>query len=238
MAGKLEDVVRQGTQRFRNRKNELRRYEALSPGAKLVTDLGDMLYPEKDKNFKNKYLPSVEKYTGYVPRDDVRGFVYPPRKDPAQNTIYQRDTLSYTLNPNDRIGNENHEVSHLLDHRNSGGINHPLEFNRSLGISNEDFMGFWKGLSDTLEANKDSLRRSYMSTADSDYMDRPKKAPFAELMALMNQIEDTYNVDLTKDRRFAEFFANPLYKEMYNSATGYRRTRMDAKDLKPYTPRK
>lgn len=198
--------------------------------------VGDRLIKHPRKvPFKNKYLP-VEKVVGWL-KPNTKGFTVKKPWDKAQNTIFQEEQLGEMKDPRFAESNEHHEVGHSLMHRGTKAWyeNQPLDRNAELGVSADEANRLEQGLKEAMATHRQSIEKDFPHAANA-YTENPKGAPFYEIMATLNQIEDTYGVDLRKDPRFREVFQDPVLAEIYNSQTGYRRTRMDARDPSPFTP--
>lgn len=131
-----------------------------------------------------------------------------------------------------------HEAEHLMARRQLGsGSKINTKFDELIG--NKDMRA--KFVKSAIEAGPYLTEKYGMESA---YFD-PKMAKFQgsrapnllfEQLATLAGIEQTHNVDLTKDPVLRKtLFKDKDVRETYNALTGLRQTRLDARDLPPYT---
>ena len=134
-----------------------------------------------------------------------------------------------------------HEAEHLLAKR---GLGDALAINAKF----DELMGNSKARRQFVEAavkmqpyleKTYGTQSSYFTPEMFAFQERKGKGPvllfeqFAELAA----IEQATGKDLTKDPELRKtIFKDKKVREVYNSMTGLRQTRLDARDLAPYTP--
>lgn len=129
-----------------------------------------------------------------------------------------------------------HEESHLLSGRNTGkGVGHPLYQKKNIATGDVDMLKY--DLVKAINANRQELFEKFPELKESGYMLNPANAALEEIMADLNSLEENYGIDITKDPLFHKVFRSTRNKELYNASSGYRRTRMDARDPEPYNPK-
>lgn len=211
--------------------------------------LGSVGYPRSERATRIKNIPAKEMpYTAAgIPNLLVRempmlddtgalGFVLNSNrvKDKTSNQAMQpnvflaSDAAPHTLA---------HEVEHLLARQNAGWTTETRDmFRRLLGSeATPGQRSFLNGLKTSLPYLKEKygLEDGYM---DKDFIDRNGGVGLHEIFATLSGIETHLGVDLTKDPELRKtMFKDRNVREAYNAVTGLRQTRLDAKDLKPYT---
>lgn len=139
----------------------------------------------------------------------------------------------------DELHTRAHEAEHVLAKRGLGDA-------RSINDKFDELMGDSKArrrfVSEALGL-QDYLRNTYGIT--SSYFN-PKQREFQgsllpnllfEQLAELAAVEQARNTDLTKDPTLRNtIFKDKKVREVYNAITGLRQTRLDARDLAPYTP--
>jgi hypothetical protein len=195
------------------------------------------MYSYKEEEPENQYVP-INVLSALFDKDKLppaAAFTVSPEEGPVAAPVDR-----FYLNRKHMTGNKNndkfirkHEVGHILDMRNTGDRQHPLEKSYPRDAKN---LTNW--LKTSIDTNLLELQKRYPSIKNAGYLQSRTgmwKAPLAEIMSDLNAIEETYNVDLTKDPAFKSVFANRRFKAMYEASRSYRRTRMDARDPRPYT---
>ncbi len=82
---------------------------------------------------------------------------------------------------------------------------------------------------------KDYLTKKYDVHLPA-YFSRSRPEEFHEQVATLSAIEQVKNVDLTQDPELRKtLFKDPTTRKAYRAITGLRQTRLDARDLPPYT---
>jgi hypothetical protein len=130
-----------------------------------------------------------------------------------------------------------HELNHVLSNRanpqDERQLKHPLYHTVGPG----DASAFMEDLRKTIGRNKLQLIAKYPELGQSNYIVNPERQNLEELMSDLAAIEDVYGVDLTKEPALKDVFRSSRNLSMYRASTGYRRTRMDARDPAPYDPK-
>jgi hypothetical protein len=186
------------------------------PGARAMYDKS---LQDLDSNTRGYAVSALRGEKG-VPTQDVV-FLKPGR--PAMDELHTRA----------------HEAEHVLAKRGLGNA-------RSINTKFDELMGDPKArrrfVSEALGL-QDYLRNTYGIT--SGYFN-PRQREFQgpllpnllfEQLAELAAVEQSRNTDLTKDPTLRNtIFKDKKVREVYNSLTGLRQTRLDARDLSPYTP--
>ena len=131
-----------------------------------------------------------------------------------------------------------HEVEHLLARQNLG---HPTKINNKFDELTGD-----KGLRNVFVSEaikvapylekKYGLESGYFSEAMRDFQGSRAKNLLYEQLAELGALEQKHNVRLTQDPELQKtLFKNPAVREAYDAITGLRQTRLDPRDLPPYT---
>ena len=187
---------------------------------KLISDLISLRGVPKPEYNRN-YVPGLK--THPIEGLNVAGVTPNPKRIPAMDEVF----YDWKNNP---TGNIHHEVDHILQQR-SGYKDPMLEL-----LGPQVYTEFEVKLKDTLKRNKEALAKKYPKVfSNSAYFANPSGIPVTELMAELNAVEDTYKVDLLKDDLLKDVFFNRNVADAYKASTGYRRTRMDARDPRPYS---
>jgi len=133
-----------------------------------------------------------------------------------------------------------HELEHLLARQNAGFATEPRDrFAAMVGDPTRKTVipQFLKGLKQALP----HLKEKYGIGVDDGYMtpafiDKQGGVGLYEIFATLAGAESALNVDLTKDPELRKtMFKDKNVREAYNAVTGLRQTRLDARDLPPYT---
>lgn len=135
--------------------------------------------------------------------------------------------------PNDFL-TQAHEYEHALQRQGSmKDKDLGYETMKAAGAGNPDVEA--AVLRKSLRAAVPYLKANYgMTDAEAFYF--LNGAPLHELMATLSALEQKSNKQLTKDPYIKEKVLNtPGLREAYDAHTGLRQTRLDAKDLPPYT---
>lgn len=133
-----------------------------------------------------------------------------------------------------------HEAEHLLARQNAGFAQMPREkFIEMLDGSplqkEKTIQGFLNGLMKSAPylEEKYGIKNAYMSP---DFIKKDGHVGLYEIFATLAGTEAAKNVDLTKDPELRKtLFKNKDVREAYNAVTGLRQTRLDPRDLPPYT---
>lgn len=167
---------------------------------------------------------------GYMVSPDTAGaramsqalFIRPP--SPKEDPKERQDTVA-------------HETEHLLARQNLGDS---AEINLKFDELIKD-----KGVRRAFVENavnaapylkeKYNMDSAYFSPKMVEFQGRRAKNLLYEQLAVLSAIEQTNNVDLTKDPVLREtLFKDPAVRETYNALVGLRQTRLDPRDLPPY----
>jgi hypothetical protein len=175
---------------------------------------------------------------GFILNKAPRGFFSGLAEDleanyKAQPNVWLRpDANPYTLE---------HEIEHLLARQNTGNARSPnylfdelISSNRSDAVHKRN--KFLDALVEELPYLKEKygIRNGYMT---ENFINGANSASeIEEILATLAGAETSLGVDLTKDPKLRKsVFKDRNLREAYNAVTGLRQTRLDAKDLKPYT---
>lgn len=131
-----------------------------------------------------------------------------------------------------------HEVEHLLARQNLG---HPSKLNTKF-----DELTGNKGLRHSFVTSaikvapylekKYGMESGYFTEKMYDLQGSRAKNLLYEQLAELSALEQIHKVDLTKDPELRKtLFKSPEIREAYNALTGLRQTRLDPRDLPPYT---
>lgn len=129
-----------------------------------------------------------------------------------------------------------HEAEHLIARRQLG---HPSKLNQKF----DELVGDPKARGAFVTAAMEAapyLKEKYgISDAYFDpaiLKSNPAPVLLYEQLATLAAAEQTLNVDLTKDPVLRKtLFKDPAVRETYNAITGLRQTRLDPRDIAPYT---
>jgi hypothetical protein len=175
----------------------------------------------------------------YLARTNTNGFVLASNriKDEMSNRALQPNMF---LNPDRHEHTIGHETEHLLARQNTGFATEPRDkFVELLGdkpytrILRRD--NFLKDLSASLPylEEKYGIKNGYM---DKDFIKKQGDVGLYEIFATLAGAESQLGVDLTKDPELRKtMFKDKSVREAYNAVTGLRQTRLDPRDLPPYT---
>lgn len=133
-----------------------------------------------------------------------------------------------------------HEAEHLLARQNAGFAQEPRDiFNKLLKESgSKPYVAvpqFLNGLAEALPylEKKYGIKNGYM---DKEFIREQGDVGLYEIFATLAGAEAALNVDLTKDPELRKtMFKDKNVREAYNAVTGLRQTRLDPRDIAPYT---
>ena len=189
-------------------------------------------------------LPGLQLYRDRNVGPDSGGYVASARE--KNKTKNQSDAMFLAPTHADDKRTIAHEAEHLLARRQLG---HPSEINTAFDMmvqGNDKKNNKLRGefVADAVKAAP-YLEKTY--GLDSGYFS-PKMVQYQgslapnlvyEMLATLASIEAETGKDLTKDPYLRKnLFKNREVREIYNSLTGLRQTRLDAKDLPPHTRQK
>lgn len=172
----------------------------------------------------------------YLEDTNTRGFVMQSNrlKDEVANRALQPNVF---VAPNAGPQTVAHEVEHLLARQNAGFATKTRDrFQELLGSSaSSGQRKFLEGLKESLPylQEKYGIKNGYM---DPDFIDRQGGVGLYEIFATLAGAESSLGVDLTKDPELRKnMFSDRKVREAYNAVTGLRQTRLDPRDIPPYT---
>ena len=134
-----------------------------------------------------------------------------------------------------------HETEHLLARQNLGSAaNINSKFDELIGNKGTSRFNFVR---DAVKAapylkEKYDLQSSYLDPKMLEYQSKfgLGKNLLYEQLASLAALEQRHKIDLTKDPELRKtLFSRPDVRETYNALTGLRQTRLDPRDLPPYT---
>jgi hypothetical protein len=210
----------------------------------------DYYTPTPAKTSKNNIssvhgLPGVQYYD--VPQlrgTSTSGFVYSPGDTEVTKKMSDVMFLNPSRTKEQEQGVIGHEAEHLLARRQLGsGSALNTKFDELMGGG--DRYGRDKRYEFVNNAVKVApyLKEKYGFEPDAYF--HPKMVAFQgrlapnllyEQLASLSALEQKHNIDLTKDPELRKtLFSDPNVRETYNAITGLRQTRLDSKDISPYT---
>lgn len=155
-------------------------------------------------------------------------------KDEMSNRAMQPNIF---LSPDRHEHTLAHETEHLLARQNAGFATEPRDlFVKMLGKnSGTKQNSFLEGLKESLPhlEEKYGIKNGYMNPK---FIDSQGRVGLYEIFATLAGAESQLGVDLTKDPELRKtMFKDKTVREAYNAVTGLRQTRLDPRDLPPYT---
>lgn len=207
------------------------RSEGISP-----EDLQPRDVPQADRPYTSAGLPSLQVMNSpQLKGTNVSGFVLGSNK--ISNFDKNRaQAQAVFLSPDAGKNVLAHEQEHLLARQGLGtGAMLNKKFDELMGGKNDSarqqFVRDAVSAADYLKS-KYGINDAYFSPS----MLRQGGTAMYEQLATLAGYEAANNVDLTKDPVLRKtLFKNKDVRETYNAITGLRQTRLDAKDLPPYT---
>jgi hypothetical protein len=198
------------------------------------------------RQFKTPPTNTVSGISGLAVRDmpylegtNTRGFVLGSNAvdEEMNNRKLQPNIFVNPKADNQTIG---HEAEHLLARQNLGFAQLTREKFRELLEKNgtnkyDGTRTFLNGLKESLPYLKDKygIKNGYMN---KDFIDEQGHVGLYEILATLGGAESSLGVDLTKDPELRKtLFKDKSIREAYNAVTGLRQTRLDPRDLPPYT---
>lgn len=176
-------------------------------------------------------VPGLKTYSAKV---GALGGTPIPKLNPDMDQMLYHQGLDTQkdLPPEAKAYTQNHELHHILDNRGGYHGHHPM-FDI---VGDIPAIKWGNQLRQHIKNNQKKIIDTFPATAYSGYIEDPSKGDLSELMAELGAIEQTYNVDVTNHPLFKDLFKDPLFKEAFRSTTGFRKTRMDARDPSPNKP--
>ena len=155
-------------------------------------------------------------------------------KDEMSNRALQPNIF---VSPNRHDHTIAHEAEHVLARQNAGfGTETRDQFVKMLGKnSGTKQNSFLDGLKQSLPhlEEKYGIKNGYM---DPKFIDSQGRVGLYEIFATLAGAESQLGVDLTRDPELRKtMFKDKAVREAYNAVTGLRQTRLDPRDLPPYT---
>lgn len=151
--------------------------------------------------------------------------------DRMDNALFLRPT-------NQQPTTAGHEIEHLLARRGIGAASDQNKvYDELLGDPNRrmEFVNNVVSVGPYLK-DKYGVESAYLDPKMVKFQGPLAKNLIYEQLATLASIESTKGVDLTKDPVLRKsLFKDKDVRETYNAITGLRQTRLDAKDLPPYT---
>ena len=208
------------------------------------TLLKEGVYPAGMANLPTKNLPpNTAGIPGLMLREvrelensGTRGFVVDSAKQGVNPTLTDAMFVARGAGP----ATVAHEAEHLMARRQLGsGSKINTKFDELVGASDRKTRAAF--VNAAIEAAPYLTDKYGMQSAYFDPKMAKHQGPLApnllyEQLATLASIEQTQGVDLTKDPVLRKsLFKDKSIRETYNALTGLRQTRLDAKDLPPYT---
>jgi len=170
---------------------------------------------------------------------NVSGFVTsdPRIAEEMRNRGMQQNVF---VSPKPALSTIGHELEHLLARQNLGS---PVlvreEFYDLLGRNHREksanVRSFLTGLEQSLPYIKEKygVSNAYLTP---EFIKEQGSVGLYELLATLGGIESSKNVDLTTDPELRKtLFSSPAVRQAYGAVTGLRQTRLDPRDIPPYT---
>jgi hypothetical protein len=192
--------------------------------------------PSRDQPYTSAGLPSLQVLnTPQLKNTNTSGFVLSSNKisDFDKN---RGQAQAVFMSPDADKNVQAHEQEHLLSRQQLGtaaALNN--QFDELMGQKNDsarqEFVRNAVGAAEYLK-KKYGIENAYFSPS----MLRQGGTALYEQLATLAGYEAANNVDLTKDPVLRKtLFKSKDVRETYNAITGLRQTRLDARDLPPYT---
>lgn len=190
----------------------------------------------RDQPYTTAGLPFLQVMdTPELKDTNTRGFVL------SSNVISEYDknrgqSQTVFMRPDADKGTLGHEQEHLLARQGLGSsvvINRKFDelMGKNNSLARQQFVKDAVGAADYLK-EKYGIENAYFNP---EMLKQGGTALYEQLASLAGH-ETANNVDLTKDPVLRKtLFKNKDVRETYNAITGLRQTRLDAKDLPPYT---
>ena len=222
-----------------------------------------MEYDPKTREYlRDEQLPSSEEYTSISKRQlpstaaglpgllvrempfledsNVSGFVLSNPRNIPENRKLQQNVF---VRPSASDATIAHEIEHLLARQNLGeGSSINQKFDELIGdkdgkVKRSMFVSNAIKSLPYLEEKYGLVKNAYFNPVAMRAMTgNDFGVGFYEILASLAGLEASKNVDLTKDPVLREtLFADKDVRETYNALTGLRQTRLDPRDIAPYT---
>ena len=186
-------------------------------------------------------LPSLRvRDVPYLEGTNTKGFITDSNLVKNADSNRRRDQTVFKA-PSAGADTAAHEVEHLLARQNLGhSVATRDKFEELLGQGSTTKMVSKRGdfLNGLIEAAPYLKEKYGIDNAYTDpaFIKKQGGVGLYEILATLAGAEAAKNVDLTKDPVLRKtLFKDKDVRETYNAVTGLRQTRLDAKDLPPYT---
>lgn len=173
----------------------------------------------------------------YLSDTNTKGFVLSSNAlaDEKQNRGLQQNMF---VEPGASAHTVGHEAEHLLARQNAGFTQMPRDtFQDMLGQKSYRYTRqFLDGLKESLPYLKKKYGIENDGYMTPEFIDKQGGVGLYEIFATLAGTEAAQGVDLTKDPELRKtMFKDKGVREAYNAVTGLRQTRLDARDIPPYT---
>ena len=210
----------------------------------------DYYTPTPAKTSKNNIysvhgLPGVQYYDVPQLRDTgTHGFVYSPNDSKTTKKMSDVIFLNPSRTREQEQGIIGHEAEHLLARRQLGsGSALNTKFDELMGGGDRygrdkryEFVNNAVKAVPYLEEKYGFETNAYFHPKMVTLQGRLAPNLLYEQLASLSALEQKHNIDLTKDPELRKtLFSDPNVRETYNAITGLRQTRLDSKDISPYT---
>lgn len=192
--------------------------------------------PSADTPYTQAGIPNLlVRDMPYLTDSNIRGFVLGSNRitDENKNRGLQPNIFMQPSAGKQAVG---HEMEHLLARQNAGFATETRDrFVNMVDKSSVKIPQFLEGLKASLPHLKEKygIENGYMTPK---FIDIQGHTGLYEIFATLAGAESSLNVDLTKDPELRKtMFKDKQVREAYNAVTGLRQTRLDSKDLPPYT---
>lgn len=177
----------------------------------------------------------------HIEGTNASGFVF-SRNGRKEHDANRRANQTIFVKPSAGLDTIAHEAEHLMARQGLGDAT--LTRDKFKELLGDDWKTQWKGTSSFLNgllASAPYLKEKY---GIDNYYTTPKfiseqgETGLYEILATLAGTEVAQRTDLTKDPELRKtLFKDRNVREAYNAVTGLRQTRLDARDLPPYTRR-
>jgi hypothetical protein len=175
----------------------------------------------------------------YLEGTNALGFVFSSNDNKKRDANRRADQTIF-VRPSANSDTVAHEAEHLMARQGLGDAT--LTRDKFKELLGNDWKTQWKGTSSFLNgllASAPYLKEKY---GIDNYYTTPKfimeqgETGLYEILATLAGTESAQRTDLTKDPELRKtLFKDKNVREAYNAVTGLRQTRLDARDLPPYT---
>jgi hypothetical protein len=188
-------------------------------------------------------LPGLEAYKDpRILNTNSVGYMFGGEDDSPEGMKNRQMTQAMFVSPDESSLDDTtaHETEHLLARQNLG---HPTKINTKFDelIGNKskgDRIDFVRNavMAGPYLEKKYGLDSAYFTDDMYKFQGSRARNLLFEQLAALSALEQKHKVDLTKDPELRKtLFKDPAVRETYNALTGLRQTRLDPRDLPPYT---